>query len=195
MAPINGSPFSPIKVAVSSPEWLPMEHLAVTSCFQCLKCSAGCPMSFAMDLLPDQVVRLCLLGQADQVLGCRTIWVCSSCATCSTRCPNGVDVAGIMDSLKEVVLRRRESGAEPEIAAFHRFFLESVQAGGGRLAETRLLRRYTLFKWWRRPDLDEMRQAFQLGWKLWKRGRVRLLGSPSLKGKAEIQKIFQQTRF
>ena len=75
--------------------------VSVAACFQCKKCSSGCPLTFAMDLLPDQVIRLALLGQEEQLLGCRTIWVCSSCETCTTRCPNGIDIAGIMDWLKE----------------------------------------------------------------------------------------------
>ena len=54
-----------------------------------------------MDLLPDRVIRMALLGQEDHVLGSNTIWVCSSCETCTTRCPNGIDIAGVMDWLKE----------------------------------------------------------------------------------------------
>ncbi len=35
--------------------------LAVSKCFQCRKCSGGCPLTFAMDLLPDRVIRLVFL--------------------------------------------------------------------------------------------------------------------------------------
>ena len=104
-------------------------HLTVTSCFQCRKCSSGCPLSFAMDLFPDQVIRLALLGQEDQVLGSRTIWVCSGCETCTSRCPNGIDIAGVMDWLKGEAARRGQA-VEAEVAAFHRLFLESIRACG-----------------------------------------------------------------
>jgi heterodisulfide reductase subunit C len=36
----------------------------ILSCYQCGKCSAGCPSSYAMDLLPSQVIRrlvVCLM--------------------------------------------------------------------------------------------------------------------------------------
>ncbi|MFP5213023.1 MAG: heterodisulfide reductase, partial [Acidobacteriota bacterium] len=46
-----------------------------SECFQCRKCSNGCPASFAMDLYPDQIIRLALLGQKDEILRSRTLWV------------------------------------------------------------------------------------------------------------------------
>jgi heterodisulfide reductase subunit C2 len=166
-------------------------HLTVTSCFQCRKCSAGCPLSFAMDLFPDQVIRLALLGQEDRVLGSRTIWVCSGCETCTSRCPNGIDIAGVMDWLKEEAASRNQA-VEPEVATFHRLFLESIRASGGRLGETRLLRRFSFYKMRHRPDFAELKGNLKLGWKLWKRHRMRLTGPPALRGKAEINEIFRK---
>jgi heterodisulfide reductase subunit C len=79
-----------------------------------------------MDLLPHHVIRLALLGQEDLVFASRTIWVCSGCQTCTTRCPNGIDIAGTMDWLKE---RRSRSHALPdENVSRYRYFLESIQA-------------------------------------------------------------------
>ncbi|MGD8715689.1 MAG: hypothetical protein PVG70_14150, partial [Desulfobacterales bacterium] len=48
------------------------------ACFQCRKCTNGCPVTFAMDLYPDEVIRMVNLGQRQTVLGCRTIWVCAA---------------------------------------------------------------------------------------------------------------------
>ena len=166
-------------------------NLGVASCYQCKKCSAGCPLTFAMDLLPDQVIRLALLGQVESLLTCRTIWVCSSCETCTTRCPNGVDIAGVMDWLKEEALKQGKTLPQPEVAAFHRFFLEGVRANGGRVGEVRLVRRFALFKLWHRPEVGELFSNFKLGLKLMQRGRLRLAGPPALKGRAEIEKIFE----
>ncbi len=149
-------------------------------------------MVFAMDLLPDQVIRLALLGQEKQVLGCRTIWVCSGCETCTTRCPNGIDIAGVIDWLKEEALKQGEITPQPLVAAFHRYFLESIRQAGGRLPEVRLLRRYGLFKLWRQPDLGELAGNLKLGLKLLKRGRLRLAGPEPLKSRAEIDQIFKQ---
>jgi len=166
--------------------------LPVSSCYQCKKCSAGCPLTFAMDLLPDRVIRLALLGQTEALLGCRTIWVCAACVTCSTRCPNGIDIAGVMDWLKEEAIRQGKTIDQPEVEAFHRFFLESLRRAGGRLSEVALMRRFTLFKLRRRPQLKELWENSKLGWALFKRGRLRPIGPPALKGRDEIKEIFRQ---
>ena len=135
--------------------WSLAERLAgltnVSACYQCKKCSAGCPLTFAMDFYPDQVIRLALLGQEDQVLGCRTIWVCSSCETCTTRCPNNIDIAGVMDWLKEEAIASGQASPQPGVTRFHQTFLDTVRLAGGRLSEPLLLGLYQ----WRRGGILE----------------------------------------
>jgi heterodisulfide reductase subunit C2 len=77
----------------------------VLSCYQCGRCSAGCPLSFAMKDLPNQVIRLVQLGQEEEALASETIWVCASCLTCHARCPRGVDLAKVMEALRAIKLR------------------------------------------------------------------------------------------
>jgi heterodisulfide reductase subunit C len=172
-------------------ERLSQDHLPASACYQCRKCSCGCPLTFAMDLLPHQVIQLALLGQEEQVLASNTIWVCSSCETCTTRCPNGIDIAGVMDWFKEQAAQQKKAVPQPEVAAFHRLFLESIKAGKGRVAEANLVRRFTFFKMRRKFDIQEMRENLKLGWELMKRGRMRLLGSHAPQGQAEIQEILK----
>jgi len=74
------------------------------ACNQCGKCSAGCPVASAMDLLPSQAVRMAQLGM-EEVLQSRTVWICASCLTCVTRCPKGVDLPRLMEALREISLR------------------------------------------------------------------------------------------
>jgi heterodisulfide reductase subunit C len=78
---------------------------ALLACNQCGKCSAGCPIVAAMDLLPSQVIRLAQLGM-EEVLESDTIWICASCLTCVTRCPKGVDLPRLMEALRQVSLRQ-----------------------------------------------------------------------------------------
>jgi len=75
------------------------------ACNQCGKCSAGCPVVAAMDILPSQVIRMAQLGMED-VLECNTIWICASCLTCVTRCPKGVDLPRLMEALRQIALRQ-----------------------------------------------------------------------------------------
>jgi len=76
------------------------------ACYQCGACSAGCPVAFAMDMLPSQVIRLVQLGQAEEALESETIWFCAACQTCYARCPKGVDLSRIMEALREIALQR-----------------------------------------------------------------------------------------
>ena len=66
-----------------------------------------------MDLLPNQVIRLIQLGQFDDVLGSKTIWICASCFSCTARCPKGVDLAKIMEALRLFLLRKSTNYVEP----------------------------------------------------------------------------------
>ena len=75
------------------------------ACNQCGKCSAGCPIVAAMDLLPSQVIRMAQLGM-EEVLESNTIWICASCLTCATRCPKGVDLPRLMEALRQIALRQ-----------------------------------------------------------------------------------------
>lgn len=76
----------------------------VLACYQCGKCSAGCPAVGAMDLLPSQVIRLLQLGLVAEAMASETIWYCAACLACAARCPKGVDLARVMEALRELVL-------------------------------------------------------------------------------------------
>lgn len=76
------------------------------ACYQCGKCSAGCPVVAEMDILPSQVIRLAQMGSDEEVLDSKTIWLCASCMTCMARCPKGVDLAKVMEALRLIRLRK-----------------------------------------------------------------------------------------
>jgi len=78
----------------------------VRACYQCGKCTAGCPLASAMDLMPNQILRLLQLGEHEQALKSRTIWQCASCLTCAARCPKEVDPARVMDALRTILMRQ-----------------------------------------------------------------------------------------
>src|SRR5512136_2030651 len=78
------------------------------ACYQCGNCTAGCPVSFAMEVGPHEVIRYTLLGLEDEALNVNTFWLCASCLQCTSRCPKGVDIARIMDALRVIILRKKE---------------------------------------------------------------------------------------
>lgn len=162
-------------------------------CFQCRKCTNGCPASFAMDIFPDQIIRLAILGQKEEVLRSRTIWVCASCETCSTRCPNGVRIAELMDYFKELAVRLGITPALPQVAAFHQSFLQNLKLTGrvfeGALLPAFWLRSGQMGRLFKTGDLrSELRQ----GVKLMLKGRLAPVPSV-IKGKSEVSAILRSS--
>jgi heterodisulfide reductase subunit C len=96
------------------------------ACYQCGNCTAGCPVAFAMDLGPHQVIRFSLLGLEEEVLKSNTFWMCASCLQCTSRCPKGLDIARIMEAIRLVILRKKERLDRLEVAELSEDFLERV---------------------------------------------------------------------
>ena len=164
------------------------------ACFQCRKCSNGCPVAFAMDLHPDEVIRLVILGQRETVLRCQTIWICASCETCTTRCPNDVKISELMDGLKEMALCEGVPSSQPQISTFHETFLTSVKQWG-RLHETTLLPAY-LFRSgqiWDKLKSGTWRYDLKLSRQMLSKGRLSFKPT-SIKGKKEVRNILSRTK-
>lgn len=99
------------------------------ACYQCGNCTAGCPAAFVYDVQAHQIIRGIQTGQRDLVLDSRSLWMCLSCSACSQRCPNNIDVAAIMESLRHTARRERRMTA-PRVDAFWRSFLDTVRLCG-----------------------------------------------------------------
>jgi heterodisulfide reductase subunit C len=113
----------------------------VFQCYQCLKCSTGCPMAHAMDILPNQVIRMAQLGEKEELLQSETIWLCASCYTCSIRCPNDIHIAQVIDALRVLALREGVAPSRNRPPLFHRLFLRSIREYG-RVYEAKLLTQF-----------------------------------------------------
>lgn len=78
------------------------------ACYQCGKCSAGCPAVSEMDILPNQVIRFAQLGLKEELLEANSVWACASCLTCNVRCPKGIKIAEVMEAIRQILLRKRK---------------------------------------------------------------------------------------
>ena len=112
-------------------------------CYYCQKCTVGCPIAYAMDYQPAQVLKMIQLGMREAVLKSSAPWLCVGCEACGTRCPNGISLAPVMDTLKYMALEAGYTPPETTVYALHRAFVNSIKIFG-RVHETTMLVEYML---------------------------------------------------
>ncbi len=156
----------------------------VSLCYQCGKCSAGCPAAFAMDYPPREIIRLLQLNMLDEAINSNSIWVCATCETCSERCPRGVDIASLMDTLRREALRQGKTG-DNKVAAFNAAFLRSVKFLG-RTYEAGILLQHNAV------TMQPFKDA-NLGLPMMKRGKISILPA-RIKGRDQMKKIFERVQ-
>ncbi len=153
-------------------------------CYQCKKCSSGCPVSEFMDYTPNQIIHAARLGLKDLVLNSQTIWLCAACETCTTRCPQEIDIVKIMDGLKSAAVRSNIKAKIPEVHAFYRLALSNIRFFG-RIYEVGLLGMLNLVTRHFTKDLG-------VGLKMFLKGKLKLL--PSFKGFMLARRVFSRVR-
>ncbi len=164
---MRGAPLTPKRCSAELVQDLAAAGLEVAACYQCGRCSAGCPVAPFFDLPTMAVVRLAAYGLEDELLACRSIWLCAACETCTSRCPNGIDIAALMDFLRQRAVARGVAPAERRVAAFHRSFLRSVRRWG-RTYEVGMLAAY-------KTRSGDLFGDLGLGWRMLRRGKLNLL--------------------
>lgn len=136
-------------------------------CYQCVRCTSGCPLAEHFDYTPNQILRAIQLGQ-EEILSSRTIWLCASCQVCTTRCPQGLDVAKIMDHLMMIARRRNIAPAISAVDDFLKVFHRNVKLLG-RAYEAGLIAEMNL------RMKDPLKDVFDLGLPMIMKGKIRLL--------------------
>jgi heterodisulfide reductase subunit C len=120
---------------------------SVNECYQCGKCTAGCPLNDEFDLMPNQILRMLQMDMPDlddKILRSYSIWLCLACETCSSRCPKEVEIPSIMDYLRTESIRQDKVNPKAkDIVSFHKSFLQTVRSSG-RLHEVGLIAGYKL---------------------------------------------------
>ncbi len=160
----------------------------ISTCYQCQKCTNGCPMTFAMDIAPHRVMHSLQLGLADEVLNSDTIWVCASCETCTTRCPNDIDIAHVMDTLRQLSTARGVKTSQRQAPIFHRSFLNNVKRFG-RMHEMSMAVDYSL----RSEGVRGLMKQSGLGLSMLRKGKMKLFPD-RLRAGREVDSIFRTTK-
>jgi len=152
-------------------------------CYQCKRCTAGCPVAGYAGLHPAQIVRAVQLGDLESVMADKFIWLCTGCQTCSTRCPQEIDVAGIMDELRILAYEHDLVRKDAPFAGILKYNADSFKRWG-RMYELELLARDKIM----RPS--SMTDDLVLGVKMVARGKIGFL--PSIGGdRAQMKRMVE----
>jgi len=156
----------------------------VNWCFQCGECASGCPVSHAMDYTPTQLMHAIQLGLSELVLNSRTMWLCASCLTCTTRCPQDVDIAEVLDSVKIIAQKRGIKPQIPVVPKFSKHFLRNIRWFGRtyELGMVAMLKMATL----------NFFQDAGLGLRMLKKGKFNIL--PWFHGSRAVRRIAKRAK-
>ncbi len=153
-------------------------------CYQCKKCASGCPNRELMDSTPAQLMRYVQLGMIDEAMKQSTIWYCMSCQTCSTRCPQDIDIAHVVDTIRIIAQERKIKADTNNIRLFNRLWMTIIKYMG-RIYEVGLTGALNLFTG--KPFKD-----MPLGMKMIKKGKLKLM--PSFRLSFEMIKMFSRAK-
>jgi heterodisulfide reductase subunit C len=154
-------------------------------CFQCRKCSNGCPVAGLAKTRPSEIMRQLHLGAGDELLSSDLVWMCVSCETCSARCPMGIDVAAVMDALRRLALERGAPKPEGNVPLFNRAFLKTVETFG-RSYEIGMIAAYKLGTGKLTNDTDKFPAML-------KKGKIALL-PPRGGDRKAVKRIFRKIK-
>jgi heterodisulfide reductase subunit C len=156
----------------------------IAQCIHCGLCAGSCPLAAYMDRSPRQLLYLAKEGFKEDVLRSSTIWLCTSCYTCTVRCPREIKVTELMYALKRKAI---EEGLYPKrfaIPVLAREFRRMVVARG-RITESRLVLALVL-----KTNLLRLARMWGMGWDLLRTGRFTLRGE-SIEGRKQLAKILE----
>jgi heterodisulfide reductase subunit C len=146
-------------------------------CYQCKRCSIGCPVASYGDLHPAQVMRAVQLGDIDAAAASKFIWLCTGCETCTTRCPQGIDIAAVMDELRKIAREEKMVTKDAGLASVLKLNLDSMKRWG-RMSEVELVALDKLS----RPS--SMMADMGLGMQMFRRGKL-----PIIPGRGDRKKM------
>jgi len=151
-------------------------------CYQCGKCTAGCPLTNFYEYKPHQITELIKLDRIDSIFDSNSIYLCLSCEICSNRCPQEINIAAIMNYLRNKSLQIGKPRI-PIMSKFYKLFLKTV-GRFGRSYEPALFLGLNLISGKLFNDLD-------IAFSILKKGKIKFLPE-FIKGRKKMAKIIKK---
>jgi len=76
----------------------------IQSCYQCGTCSGSCPAGSRTNYLVRGIIRKALLGLKEEVISSQELWFCTTCYTCTDRCPQDVKPTDVIKAIRNVAV-------------------------------------------------------------------------------------------
>ena len=154
---------------------------AIAACMQCGTCSGGCTNIDRMDISPRKLILMVQRGDWETVLKSESLWLCTSCYTCTSRCPRGVRPSDVIEAVKAIAIRE---GIENDSTRFNQIFVELVQKRGI-LFEPELMQKY--------GGIEAMIEQAKLGIKLALKGKMSPLPA-KVKDPKKFNEVLEKAR-
>ena len=159
-------------------------EVSLSKCYQCRKCSVGCPVAGQTESAPSEIIRRLQLGAGDELLQTDLVWTCLSCETCYARCPNEINFAAVIDALRAVAVEKGVARPEGNPPLFNRLFLNTVKTFG-RAYDLQMIALYKLGSGKLLADTEKFPTML-------KKGKMAVL-PPSGADKRKVQRIFNSS--
>jgi heterodisulfide reductase subunit C len=157
----------------------------LSRCYQCQKCSSGCPVTGLSQSPPSEIIRRLQLGSGDELLENDMVWLCLSCETCYARCPMQIDAGAVMDALKNIAVEKGAATPKGNMPLFNRLFLRMVEVFG-RSYDLPALGFYKLGSGSLTSDMDKLPGML-------KKGKMAVL-PPAGADSKKVKRIFRKVR-
>ncbi|MDP2209653.1 MAG: 4Fe-4S dicluster domain-containing protein [Bacteroidota bacterium] len=160
----------------------------INRCIQCGTCTGSCPVSYAMDISPRELIALFRAGEMEMIMKSRTIWICASCYACTTRCPSGIKITDIIYALKRTAMEKKyQSQQAQQVQILANLFIQNLMSYG-RLHEGTLIRKYYM-----KTNIKKLFGLIPLGRKMFQKKRIAILPK-KIKAYASLSRIIKKAQ-
>ncbi len=160
----------------------------IKRCIQCGTCTGSCPVSYAMDISPRELIALFRAGEMETIMKSKTIWICASCYACTTRCPSGIKITDIIYALKRTAMEKKYRSHEAhQVQILANLFIQNLMSYG-RLHEGTLIRKYYM-----KTSIKKLFGLLPLGKKMFQKKRIAILPQ-KIKAYASLSRIINKAQ-